>query len=83
MLSHILQHTQTRETLVPTGQQRLAPPAHHWTFNMGIYFRHQMSQQIKRRGLGGVPCLCSALQFSAVAQILIQMLTFVLYLDDA
>jgi len=77
MLSHILQHTQTRETLVPTGQ------AHHWTFNMGIYFRHQMSQQIKRRGLGGVPCLCSALQFSAVAQILIQMLTFVLYLDDA
>lgn len=57
-----LRHTRTRETLVPTGHQRLAPPAHRWTFNMRIYFCHAMSQQIKRSGLGDVPCLCSALQ---------------------
>lgn len=54
-------HTHTRETPVPTGQ-RLAPPAHLWTFNRRIYFCHPMSQQIKRSGLGDVPCLCAVLQ---------------------
>ncbi len=57
-------HTHTRETPVRTGHQRLAPPAHLWTFNRNrrIYFCHPMSQQIKRFGLGDVPCLCSVLQ---------------------